>query len=150
MIKTVANKSLISTSLVFESGVSGPEAVITIKIPMMPKTIDAQIKIRVAIFCMNLVYHGLMTKKEMVRQTHHKLSGGIVHKIPADVRKVFASAPRALATWEDITPLARNEWICWIESAKQSETRKRRIRIAIENLSAGKRRPCCWAGCIHR
>ncbi|MEZ4103281.1 MAG: YdeI/OmpD-associated family protein [Candidatus Paceibacterota bacterium] len=79
-----------------------------------------------------------------------KISNGVVHKVPKDLEKVFLSNPKTLITWEDITPLARNEWICWIESAKKIETRKRRIRIALENLEKGKRRPCCWAGCTHR
>ncbi len=74
----------------------------------------------------------------------------ISHKIPTDLRKILASKPTILTVWQDITPLARNEWICWIESAKKIETRDRRIRIMSENLLAGKRRPCCWAGCTHR
>ena len=53
-------------------------------------------------------------------------------------------------TWEDITPLARNEWICWIESAKKAQTRHKRIDWGCESLSEGKRRPCCWPGCTHR
>ncbi len=73
-----------------------------------------------------------------------------MHKIPADLKKILTSAPKVLLVWEYITPLARNEWICWIESAKKLETRNRRIRIMTENLVAGKRRPCCWAGCPHR
>lgn len=79
-----------------------------------------------------------------------KVSNGSIHKIPTELQKTLAPALAALKTWEDITPLARNEWICWITSAKKSETRERRIKIAIENLTVGKRRPCCWAGCIHR
>jgi nitrite reductase/ring-hydroxylating ferredoxin subunit len=54
------------------------------------------------------------------------------------------------AAWEDITPLARNEWICWIESAKKAETRIRRIAWGCSSLKDGKRRPCCWPGCAHR
>ncbi|PIR41591.1 MAG: hypothetical protein COV31_00580 [Candidatus Yanofskybacteria bacterium CG10_big_fil_rev_8_21_14_0_10_46_23] len=73
-----------------------------------------------------------------------------VHKIPVDLKKILMAMPTAQATWADITALARNEWICWITSAKKLETRNRRIRIAKENLSAGKRRPCCWGGCPHR
>lgn len=83
-----------------------------------------------------------MNKKE--------ISKGIMHRMPADLRKMLISSVKAHATWEDITPLARNEWICWVESAKKSETRDRRMKIARENLSAGKRRPCCWIGCTHR
>ena len=73
-----------------------------------------------------------------------------MHKVPNDFRKIISSYPRVLAVWEDITPLARNEWICWVVSAKKNETRNRRIKIMCENLASGKRRPCCWAGCIHR
>ncbi|HTK33630.1 MAG TPA: YdeI/OmpD-associated family protein [Candidatus Paceibacterota bacterium] len=79
-----------------------------------------------------------------------KISSGTVHNLPADVRNDIIAAPKVREVWEDITPLARNEWICWIESAKKSETRERRMRIMRENLVAGKRRPCCWAGCVHR
>ncbi len=79
-----------------------------------------------------------------------EIATSVVHKIPADLRKVLASAPAALAVWEDITPLARNEWICWIESAKKMETRSHRIGRTRTELAEGKRRPCCWAGCTHR
>ena len=79
-----------------------------------------------------------------------KIAGGVVHAIPSDLRKALTAAPKALNAWDDITPLARNEWICWVESAKQVETRGRRIKRAAEDLAAGKRRPCCCAGCIHR
>lgn len=79
-----------------------------------------------------------------------KISGGVVHDLPPDLKKVLASDQKALQTWEAITPLARNEWICWIESAKKPETRNRRIEWGCTNLGEGKRRPCCWAGCPHR
>ena len=75
---------------------------------------------------------------------------GPVHSLPADLGKVIKADKQALATWQDITPLARNEWICWVTSAKQDATRKKRITWAKENLKAGKRRPCCWPGCPHR
>lgn len=78
------------------------------------------------------------------------IADGVVHKLPPDLRKSLSSDPKAFATWQDITPLARNEWICWISSAKQAETRERRIKWGCEQLSAGKRRPCCWPGCPHR
>lgn len=78
------------------------------------------------------------------------ISNGLIHKIPNDFKEVLSSSKKSLLTWEDITPLARNEWICWIISPKKIETRKRRIRIALENLNKGKRRPCCWSGCTHR
>ncbi len=79
-----------------------------------------------------------------------KISEGTIHKMPADLRKTLTADPKVVALWEDITPLARNEFICWVESAKQAETRKRRIKRAREELLEGKRRPCCWIGCIHR
>jgi uncharacterized protein YdeI (YjbR/CyaY-like superfamily) len=75
---------------------------------------------------------------------------GAVHKLPADLRKALLSAPKALALWKDITPLARNEWICWVTSGKKSETRGIRIGKALSKLKSGMRRPCCWAGCPHR
>lgn len=78
------------------------------------------------------------------------LPGGVVHDLPDDLRAALLAQPKALATWKDITPLARNEWICWIESAKKAETRHKRIAWGCENLSDGKRRPCCWPGCPHR
>lgn len=78
------------------------------------------------------------------------VSGGAVHAMPDDLRKVVLSLPAVYEAWQDITPLARNEWICWVLSAQKIETRQRRIRILSENLAAGKRRPCCWAGCPHR
>ena len=79
-----------------------------------------------------------------------EIASGVVHKVPADLRKTLTSDPAALGAWEDITPLARNEWICWIESAKQPKTRGRRIERARTELIDGMRRPCCWAGCNHR
>ena len=77
-------------------------------------------------------------------------SGGTVHKLPADLRKALLAQPAALAAWEDITPLARNEWICWVESTKKESTREEHVERAIEDLSTGSRRPCCWYGCVHR
>ncbi|KTC90913.1 YdeI/OmpD-associated family protein [Fluoribacter dumoffii] len=82
--------------------------------------------------------------------TGKEIATGLVHKLPADFQKLLSSDTKALAVWEDITPLARNEWICWIESAKKQETRKHRIERACNDLKDGKRRPCCWPGCAHR
>ena len=79
-----------------------------------------------------------------------KLQNGAVHTLPKDLKDALLSVGASTASWQDITPLARNEWICWVTSAVKAETRERRIRIAKENLSKGKRRPCCWAGCPHR
>ena len=77
-------------------------------------------------------------------------SGGVVHGLPADLKRALTSDAKALETWENITPLARNEWICWIELAKKPETRTRRIEGGCSSLKGGKRRPCCWPGCSHR
>jgi hypothetical protein len=65
-------------------------------------------------------------------------------RVPADLRKALAAAPEARAVWSDLTPIARRDWIHWITSAKQLETRARRIRNACEMLAAGKRRVCCF------
>ncbi|WP_431234430.1 YdeI/OmpD-associated family protein [Mycolicibacterium psychrotolerans] len=76
--------------------------------------------------------------------------GGVVHELPADLRTALLGNDTALAAWNDITPLARNEFICWVEDAKQQKTRERRIRRTQEELEEGMRRPCCWPGCKHR
>ena len=73
-----------------------------------------------------------------------------LHGMPNDLRKALASDKKALAKWEDITPLARNEWICWVISVKKSQTRRQHIVRVPRELVEGKRRPCCWAGCMHR
>ena len=69
---------------------------------------------------------------------------------PRTLKRALTSDVKALETSEDITRLARNEWICWIESAKKAETRTRRIEWGCSSLREGKRRPCCWPGCPHR
>ena len=78
------------------------------------------------------------------------MPGGVVHELPDDLRAMLIAYPAALAAWTDITPLARNEFLCWVEDAKQPLTRKRRIRRTQEELEEGQRRPCCWPGCSHR
>ena len=70
--------------------------------------------------------------------------------MPEDLRKALALKPKAKAAWENITPLARNEWICWVISVKKSETRRQHVERVRTELVEGKRRPCCWAGCHHR
>ena len=79
-----------------------------------------------------------------------KISSGVVHEVPADLKKALAASPRALAAWEDISPLARNEWICWTISVKLEATRKDHVKRVVSELIEGMRRPCCWIGCIHR
>jgi uncharacterized protein YdeI (YjbR/CyaY-like superfamily) len=79
-----------------------------------------------------------------------RVPGGVVHGLPADLRKALVADATALAAWNDITPLARNEFICWVEDAKRAATRERRIQRTQEELEEGQRRPCCWPGCKHR
>ena len=82
--------------------------------------------------------------------TKNNLSSGVVHQIPADLQDALISDRAAMAKWENLTPLARNEWICWVTFVKKDETRKEHIKRAVSELKEGKRRPCCWLGCIHR
>jgi len=64
--------------------------------------------------------------------------------VPADLKKALEASPQAYTLWMDITPIARWDWIRWIGSTKQAETRSRRIENALAMLKAGKRRPCCF------
>ena len=73
-----------------------------------------------------------------------------LHKAPSDLLRELSKSTKAKATWDDITPLARSEWICWVTSGKKAETRGIRIEKGISKLSGGMRRPCCFAGCPHR
>jgi len=82
--------------------------------------------------------------------SNSRVPGGAVHQLPGDLRKALVADSTALDAWKDITPLARNEFICWVEDAKQDVTRERRIRRTVEELDEGQRRPCCWPGCSHR
>jgi uncharacterized protein YdeI (YjbR/CyaY-like superfamily) len=100
--------------------------------------------------------HKRMVKRRLTPAQYHgpvtgqRVPGGVVHKLPADLRKALVANATALDAWKDITPLARNEFICWVEDAKQATTRERRIRRTQEELEEGQRRPCCWPGCKHR
>ena len=78
------------------------------------------------------------------------MPGGVVHELPADLGDALLASAAALDAWSDITPLARNEFICWVDDAKQEATRARRVRRTVEELEEGQRRPCCWPGCKHR
>jgi hypothetical protein len=75
---------------------------------------------------------------------------GLVHQASGDLQAALRSDAAILALWEGLTPLGRNEFICWVEDAKQPATRQRRIVRTCEELLEGKKRPCCWPGCIHR
>ena len=78
------------------------------------------------------------------------ISNGTAHKIPSDLKDALLSDSKALALWESLTPLARNEWICWTIYPKKQETRDDHVSRVISELKEGMRRPCCWLGCIHR
>lgn len=73
-----------------------------------------------------------------------------VHKLPNDFKKALGKETKVAEAWNTFTPLAQNEWICWVVSAKKSETREKRIVVGLSKMREGMRRPCCWAGCPHR
>lgn len=79
-----------------------------------------------------------------------RISDGVVHKIPVDLSLALRADIKAFELWEDLTPLARNEWICWTTFVKKVETRKEHVERVVSELKEGIRRPCCWIGCIHR
>ncbi|MBP6084813.1 YdeI/OmpD-associated family protein [Candidatus Gracilibacteria bacterium] len=81
--------------------------------------------------------------------TKDNANGGI-HSMPTDFREAIESDPVVKDVWMDITPLARNEWICWVTSAKKEITRNHRIAVGLDKMRKGMRRPCCWPGCPHR
>ncbi len=78
------------------------------------------------------------------------VSRGTAHAVPSDVRLALVLDVAALAAWNGLTPLARNEWICWVASVRLRETRADHVRRLVRELNEGKRRPCCWIGCVHR
>lgn len=78
------------------------------------------------------------------------ITGGVVHALPEDLGSALRADAHTLDLWESLTPLGRNEFICWVTDAKKADTRARRIRRTREELEEGKRRPCCWPGCKHR
>ncbi len=82
--------------------------------------------------------------------SNKEISAGVVHSVPADLKETLTADKDVLTKWEEITPLSRNEWICWVEDAKKPETRRIRIERVRTELKEGKHRPCCWAGCPHR
>jgi hypothetical protein len=78
------------------------------------------------------------------------VSQGVVHEVGPDLHSALVADDADRDRWESLTPLGRNEFICWVEDAKQPKTRQRRIERTLEEMREGKKRPCCWAGCIHR
>lgn len=75
---------------------------------------------------------------------------GVVHVVPDDLKKVLLSNKALLEKWNMLTPLSRNEWICWTTIVKQDKTRTEHIKRLKEDIIGGKKRPCCWPGCPHR
>jgi len=75
---------------------------------------------------------------------------GVVHEVPDDLKKMLRSNTELLGKWNKLTPLARNEWICWTTIVKQEKTRAEHIKRLREDIVEGKKRPCCWPGCPHR
>lgn len=79
-----------------------------------------------------------------------KIADGIFHEVPTDMQKALISDTNILEKWNKLSPIQRNEWICWVTIVKKSETRSEHIQRMIEELLEGKRKPCCWPGCPHR
>lgn len=82
--------------------------------------------------------------------TKLNISSGVAHDLPADLMEALTTDKQVLAKWESLTPLARNEWICWTVSVKKPETRVQHVKRVPVELKQGMRRPCCWLGCTHR
>jgi uncharacterized protein YdeI (YjbR/CyaY-like superfamily) len=79
-----------------------------------------------------------------------KISTNKIHTVPKDLKEVLSSNSSLLSQWNNLTPLARNEWICWVTIVKKAETRKEHLARLSTDILKGKRRPCCWPGCPHR
>ncbi|MCA9332726.1 YdeI/OmpD-associated family protein [Candidatus Saccharibacteria bacterium] len=80
----------------------------------------------------------------------NEILSGVAHKLPKDLQSAISANKIVKERWQDLTPLARNEWICWTISVKQQKTREDHIKRTVKEISQGKRRPCCWMGCVHR
>jgi uncharacterized protein YdeI (YjbR/CyaY-like superfamily) len=73
-----------------------------------------------------------------------------LHQIPQDLQKILNNNQALLEKWNNLTPLARNEWICWLTIVKKPETRQNHLERLQQEVLEGKKRPCCWPGCPHR
>ncbi|MDE3124535.1 MAG: YdeI/OmpD-associated family protein [Bacteroidota bacterium] len=78
------------------------------------------------------------------------IAEGILHEVPDDMKKALQSDIEITERWNKLTPIQRNEWICWVTIVKKEETRTEHIDRMMEEISEGKRQPCCWPGCPHR
>jgi uncharacterized protein YdeI (YjbR/CyaY-like superfamily) len=81
---------------------------------------------------------------------NRKIEPGVFHEVPKDIEKALKADAGIIDTWNTLTPIQRNEWICWVTIVKKAETRQEHILRMLEDLEAGKRTPCCWPGCPHR
>ncbi|MDF1613200.1 YdeI/OmpD-associated family protein [Stygiobacter electus] len=79
-----------------------------------------------------------------------KIEPGVLHKVPDDLKRALKYDADILERWNKLTPIQRNEWICWVTIVKKVETRNEHIQRMMEDLSEGKKTPCCWPGCPHR
>lgn len=78
------------------------------------------------------------------------ISNGILHEVPEDLQTALAADADLVLKWNRLTPIQRNEWICWVTIVKKSETRTEHIQRLAEDVKEGKKTPCCWPGCPHR
>lgn len=85
----------------------------------------------------------------MTQKNTSNIEGGTVHELPHDIQEVLLAHPEIIDTWNALTPLARNEWICWVTIVKKPETKAAHIERLYSDISDGKKRPCCWPGCPH-
>lgn len=73
-----------------------------------------------------------------------------LHKLPKDIKELIDNNSTLKEKWDNLTPLARNEWICWVTIVKKQETRDNHLERLEEEILEGVKRPCCWPGCPHR
>jgi uncharacterized protein YdhG (YjbR/CyaY superfamily) len=81
---------------------------------------------------------------------NNKISPGILHDLPNDIEKALIENIDVLEQWNKLTPIQRNEWICWVTIVKKAETRAEHIERMITEIREGQLQPCCWPGCPHR
>lgn len=79
-----------------------------------------------------------------------EIKSGVVHEVPDDLRAVLLSHSDLLTLWNKLTPIQRNEWICWVTIVKTEKTRLEHLERLNDDILKGKRNPCCWPGCPHR
>lgn len=85
-----------------------------------------------------------------MKKAEKQIATGVVHEVPDDIKNVLLQNEDLLQKWNSLTPLARNEWICWTTIVKKVETRQEHVERLQADILGGKRRPCCWPGCPHR